>query len=523
MDPLTDNCDTLRAHSPNVGYRNSIRKDTIWVKINNPGTSYYCVRQSTQIGCKGPWVNLSILVHDSVRVKPQPEQVVRCQYDSTVHFKYSENVSDPNLRLVYYDAQKSVIDQNDVLIYTNTAGENLPANTYYMSYVNDSTTCEGERVSIQSLIHPKPAVPDVLYDSLYYCATGDTVHLTKATGANAPDKNTKLVWKDTSWVLTDVNRSVPFYVHQEDTLTGCKSDRDTVTIFIEKTFDYSHVDIAPVCYGQSVDLWSKVENAITRHNKYIKDADATYTIHLLHGNNPDPNALTETQAQNIVSSLSPTDKSVQRYLVSINEPISNCSLTDTVVITFNPLPKFGTIPTVRECQDVEFRLPTPFFDNTTYSWYNGNSLIGDSIHFSSSASITLSLVGTTDYGCKDSVKVPVTIDVIPEVPDVRDTAFCQNTWQLMLVAVLNALGYGTAFSSAQALCMKVAPTELRGAASTTSFIGLDLGDLLGPVICGALVDLFGHATMFLLMLIPVALSAVLLLAWLPKHMDQVKP
>ena len=103
------------------------------------------------------------------------------------------------------------------------------------------------------------------------------------------------------------------------------------------------------------------------------------------------------------------------------------------------------------------------------------------------------------------------------------TAFCRNTWQLMLVAVLNALGYGTAFSSAQALCMKVAPAGLRGAASTTSFIGLDLGDLLGPVICGALVDWFGHSAMFLLMLIPVALSAILLIAWLPKHMEQVKP
>ena len=103
------------------------------------------------------------------------------------------------------------------------------------------------------------------------------------------------------------------------------------------------------------------------------------------------------------------------------------------------------------------------------------------------------------------------------------TAFCRNTWQLMLVAVLNALGYGTAFSSAQALCMKVAPADLRGAASTTSFIGLDIGDLLGPVICGALVDWFGHSAMFLLMLIPVALSAILLIAWLPKHMEQVKP
>ena len=103
------------------------------------------------------------------------------------------------------------------------------------------------------------------------------------------------------------------------------------------------------------------------------------------------------------------------------------------------------------------------------------------------------------------------------------TAFCRNTWQLMLVAVLNALGYGTAFSSAQALCMKVAPPDLRGAASTTSFIGLDIGDLIGPVICGALVDLMGCANMFLMMLIPVAFSLVLLLLWLPKNLHLVKP
>ena len=103
------------------------------------------------------------------------------------------------------------------------------------------------------------------------------------------------------------------------------------------------------------------------------------------------------------------------------------------------------------------------------------------------------------------------------------TAYCRNTWQLMLVSVLNALGYGTAFSSAQALCMKVAPADLRGAASTTSFIGLDIGDLIGPVICGALVDLFGTSAMFMLMLVPVAISAVLLLAWLPKNRDLVKP
>ena len=103
------------------------------------------------------------------------------------------------------------------------------------------------------------------------------------------------------------------------------------------------------------------------------------------------------------------------------------------------------------------------------------------------------------------------------------TAFCRNTWMLMVIAVFNALGFGLAFSFEQALCMKVAPPERRGAASTTSFIGVDLGDLIGPIVCGALVDWFGYAPMFLFMLIPVLLSAVLLFVWVPKHLDALRP
>ena len=93
----------------------------------------------------------------------------------------------------------------------------------------------------------------------------------------------------------------------------------------------------------------------------------------------------------------------------------------------------------------------------------------------------------------------------------------------MTIAVLNAFGFGSAFSFEQALCMKVAPPEHRGAASTTSFIGVDLGDLLGPILCGALVDWLGYAPMFLCMLVPVLLSAVLLFLWVPKHRELLRP
>lgn len=103
------------------------------------------------------------------------------------------------------------------------------------------------------------------------------------------------------------------------------------------------------------------------------------------------------------------------------------------------------------------------------------------------------------------------------------TAFCRSTWQLMLVAVLNALGYGTAFSSQQAMCVKVAPPELRGAASNTSFVGLDIGEMIGPIMFGALLNIVDYSTMFLILLIPLAISALLLLIWAPKHLDLLKP
>ena len=92
-------------------------------------------------------------------------------------------------------------------------------------------------------------------------------------------------------------------------------------------------------------------------------------------------------------------------------------------------------------------------------------------------------------------------------------AYCTQTWQLLLIAAVNALGLGTAFSSLQALCMKVVPANRRGAGSSTFFIGLDLGDLIGPGIAGLIVQYFGYSEMFLASLVPLAICALSLYFW----------
>lgn len=93
-------------------------------------------------------------------------------------------------------------------------------------------------------------------------------------------------------------------------------------------------------------------------------------------------------------------------------------------------------------------------------------------------------------------------------------AFAKSSWQLWLCAVLNAFGTGTAQTMHQALCMQIVRPDHRGAGSTTAFIGIDIGDLLGPILCGVIVEAFGYSNMFLFCLIPLALCVVLLFAWI---------
>ncbi len=103
------------------------------------------------------------------------------------------------------------------------------------------------------------------------------------------------------------------------------------------------------------------------------------------------------------------------------------------------------------------------------------------------------------------------------------TAVCQTTWQLWLVAILYGFGFGTASPSLQAMCMKLVEPERRGVASTTAFVGTDIGDLIGPIICGALVDAWGYGPMFALCVIPIVISVIILYPWVRRHRDQIVP
>ena len=77
-------------------------------------------------------------------------------------------------------------------------------------------------------------------------------------------------------------------------------------------------------------------------------------------------------------------------------------------------------------------------------------------------------------------------------------------------AVITAFGQGACLPAMQALSMKAVPRERRGAASSTNYIGLDLGYLIGPLVAGRVVEAFGYVTMWYVMGIPFVIGMVIL-------------
>ena len=93
---------------------------------------------------------------------------------------------------------------------------------------------------------------------------------------------------------------------------------------------------------------------------------------------------------------------------------------------------------------------------------------------------------------------------------------------LMAVAVVASAGFGACMPLTQSLAMASVPTERRGAASNTTFTGLDVGSLCGPLFAGFTIEtlmsmtgdlMTAYSTMWLVMLAPMAIAFAVILWW----------
>ena len=90
----------------------------------------------------------------------------------------------------------------------------------------------------------------------------------------------------------------------------------------------------------------------------------------------------------------------------------------------------------------------------------------------------------------------------------------------LLAAAVGACGYGAVIPLLQSLGFLCSPYDSRGAASNTTFLGLDAGNLVGPTIGGMIVSLFiasglseaqSYSGMFFVLIVPVLIAFIVFL------------
>lgn len=84
--------------------------------------------------------------------------------------------------------------------------------------------------------------------------------------------------------------------------------------------------------------------------------------------------------------------------------------------------------------------------------------------------------------------------------------FSNSLWFFIVAAIFVGTGTAGAQPALMSECIKRAPSDQRGRASNTSYIGTDIGGMLGSNLAGFVVSLVGYRNLYLLFTIPIIVS-----------------
>ena len=88
----------------------------------------------------------------------------------------------------------------------------------------------------------------------------------------------------------------------------------------------------------------------------------------------------------------------------------------------------------------------------------------------------------------------------------------QTNWEMALAAAGMAMGYGIIYSVCQSTALMLAPQGEQGLASSTFFLGIDIGMTLGPILGGLIDEYLPLKAFYPVMLIIVPVIFIIYLA-----------
>lgn len=97
----------------------------------------------------------------------------------------------------------------------------------------------------------------------------------------------------------------------------------------------------------------------------------------------------------------------------------------------------------------------------------------------------------------------------------------KNELCLVLSAVFRGIGVAGTQTALVGMAIKSVPSEKRGLASNTSYIGLDLGGFIGSNLAGMIVAMFGYRNLYAVMILFLVLAILILVRYFKKTTDFV--
>ena len=442
-DKLDDDCDYI---ADKLYERLTEKVD---VDFDHVDTTYYCLRQTTNMGCKGPWLTVIVTVNDSVRETPAADTVTICEGATPQKFVV-KTTQDKDLSLYTFLSKDSSAVASTNMVVDTTEGKyisTLKKNLYYGYYKNSKTGCMSETVGFNAIVNHKPHLPAMNEDTtLYLCANGETINLAEKieSNINTLDQHTKVVWEPKDEIVTSQNTSAAYYIHQVDTTTLCEGEKIEITVKVENTFKYKEFGQKDACFGESISLRDTVNRLLSSKNQIIDKEALGFKVFALHNKVKGVEIKAPVQ-----SSKSRYLNDTTFYLIEILDTISGCSQTDTATVIFHGLPNETVDATLSMCQNVALELPTPTNADYTYVWRNGQGDVinGTPAKLILEADETISLTETDKlYGCEEKIEVDVTVYPTPDHAISADTSVCQNGKELKLEGQVNPTsdGYNTA-------------------------------------------------------------------------------
>jgi MFS family permease len=89
-------------------------------------------------------------------------------------------------------------------------------------------------------------------------------------------------------------------------------------------------------------------------------------------------------------------------------------------------------------------------------------------------------------------------------------SYARTLSMFLIAALVSAIGNGASQPMMHALCMKTVPQDRRGSASSTAYIGMDIGNIIGPIIAGFVASKYGFSVMWQIMTVFLFLSVAVI-------------